>query len=82
MSARRREVTLIGRAARAPDIVIMGSHCVALDAVIGHLAAQGFAARTVAVGSMGGVTAVGARRMRSSRRSICSIPRPGSTTAT
>jgi len=52
------EVTLIGRAARAPDIVIMGSHCVALDAVIGHLAEQGFAARTVAVGSMGGVTAV------------------------
>jgi putative molybdopterin biosynthesis protein len=52
------EVTLIGRAARAPDIVIMGSHCVALDAVIGRLAEQGFAARTVAVGSMGGVAAV------------------------
>ncbi len=54
----RAEVTLIGRAARAPDIVIMGSHCVALDAVIGRLAEQGFAARTVAVGSMGGVAAV------------------------
>jgi putative molybdopterin biosynthesis protein len=52
------EVTLIGRAARAPDIVIMGSHCVALDAVIGRLAEQGFSARTVAVGSMGGVAAV------------------------
>jgi putative molybdopterin biosynthesis protein len=53
----RHTVTLIGSAARAPDIVIMGSHCVALDAVIGRLAEQGFAARTVAVGSMGGVAA-------------------------
>ena len=53
------EVTLIGRAVRAPDIVIMGSHCVALDAVIGRLADQGFAARVVAVGSMGGVAAIG-----------------------
>ncbi len=53
------EVTLIGRAVRAPDIVIMGSHCVALDAVIGRLAEQGFAARVVAVGSMGGVAAIG-----------------------
>jgi putative molybdopterin biosynthesis protein len=53
------EVTLIGRAVRAPDIVIMGSHCVALDAVIGRLAEQGFGARVVAVGSMGGVAAIG-----------------------
>jgi len=54
----RHQVTLIGGAARAPDIVVMGSHCVALDVVIGRLAEQGFAARTVAVGSMGGVAAV------------------------
>ena len=53
-----REVTLIGVAARAPDLVIMGSQCVGLDAVIGRLAEQGFAVRTVAVGSMGGVAAV------------------------
>jgi putative molybdopterin biosynthesis protein len=53
-----KEVTLIGTAARAPDIVIMGSHCVALDVMIGRLAEQGFAARIVAVGSMGGVAAV------------------------
>jgi putative molybdopterin biosynthesis protein len=50
-------VTLIGADARPPDIVIMGSHCVALDAVIQRLAEQGFAARTVAIGSMGGVAA-------------------------
>jgi putative molybdopterin biosynthesis protein len=35
----------------------MGSHCIALDAVLGALAERGFAARTIAVGSMGGVAA-------------------------
>jgi putative molybdopterin biosynthesis protein len=53
------EVTLIGEAARAPDLVIMGSHDVALDVVVGALAACGVAARTIAVGSLGGVTALG-----------------------
>jgi len=53
-----KEVTLIGSVSKAPDIVIMGSHCVALDVVIRRLVDQGFTARTVAVGSMGGVAAV------------------------
>jgi putative molybdopterin biosynthesis protein len=52
----RAEVTLIGPEA-VPDLVIMGSHDVALDAVIGHLAEQGFSARSIAVGSLGGVAA-------------------------
>jgi putative molybdopterin biosynthesis protein len=51
------QVTLIGSAARAPDLVIMGSHDVALDVVVGALAERGFAARTLAVGSLGGVAA-------------------------
>jgi len=51
------EVTLIGGRAKAPDIVIMGSHCVALDAVLGALADSGITARTIAVGSQGGVVA-------------------------
>ncbi|HKS61456.1 MAG TPA: molybdopterin biosynthesis protein [Xanthobacteraceae bacterium] len=50
------KVTLIGPA-RAPDLVIAGSHCVALDAVLSALSAQGIAARTIAIGSMGGVAA-------------------------
>jgi putative molybdopterin biosynthesis protein len=50
-------VTLIGTAVKAPDIVIMGSHDVALDVVVGHLAARGFTARIIAIGSQGGVTA-------------------------
>jgi putative molybdopterin biosynthesis protein len=53
----RARVTLIGQAAALPDLVIMGSHCVALDAVLGALADEGLAARTIAVGSMGGVAA-------------------------
>jgi putative molybdopterin biosynthesis protein len=50
-------VTLIGSAARAPNLVIMGSHDVALDVVVGALAERGFSARVLAVGSLGGVAA-------------------------
>jgi putative molybdopterin biosynthesis protein len=53
------EITLLDAHAHAPDLVIMGSHCIALDAVLGTLATQGLTARTIAVGSMGGVAAVG-----------------------
>jgi putative molybdopterin biosynthesis protein len=52
----RAEVTLIG-AARMPDLVVTGSHCVALDVVLGRLADHGLTARTIVVGSQGGVTA-------------------------
>ncbi len=51
------EVTLIGETERAPDLVIMGSHDIALDVVVGALAERGFSARTIAVGSLGGVAA-------------------------
>jgi len=52
----RASVTLIGQA-RAPDLVIAGSHCVALDAVLSALSVRGISARTIAIGSMGGVAA-------------------------
>ncbi|HVZ53591.1 MAG TPA: molybdopterin biosynthesis protein, partial [Pseudolabrys sp.] len=51
------QVTLIGGAAHAPDLVIMGSHDVALDVVVGALSERGFSARVLAVGSLGGVAA-------------------------
>ena len=51
------QVTLIGGAAKAPDVVIMGSHDIALDALVGALSERGFAARVLAVGSQGGVAA-------------------------
>ncbi|HWK97932.1 MAG TPA: molybdopterin biosynthesis protein [Pseudolabrys sp.] len=53
----RGQVTLIGTSAAAPDVTIMGSHDVALDVVVGALAERGFSARTLAVGSLGGVAA-------------------------
>lgn len=51
------QVTLIGSAAQAPDLVVMGSHDVALDVVVSALSERGFSARTIAVGSLGGVAA-------------------------
>ncbi len=56
-ASREAQVTLIGSAAHAPDLVIMGSHDVALDAVVGALFERGFSARVLAVGSQGGVAA-------------------------
>jgi putative molybdopterin biosynthesis protein len=53
----RAQVTLIGAGAAAPDVTIMGSHDIALDVVVGALAERGFTARTLAVGSLGGVAA-------------------------
>ncbi len=50
-------VTLIGHATEAPDLIVTGSHDVALDAVASALSAKGFEARIIAVGSQGGVAA-------------------------
>jgi putative molybdopterin biosynthesis protein len=55
----RARVTLIGQTATLPDLVVMGSHDIALDAVLGAIAERGFSARTIAIGSMGGVAAAG-----------------------
>jgi putative molybdopterin biosynthesis protein len=49
-------VRLIGTA-RPPDLTIIGSHCLGLDAVLEALAAQGIGGRTLAVGSLGGLAA-------------------------
>jgi putative molybdopterin biosynthesis protein len=49
-------VRLIG-SARPPDLTIIGSHCLGLDAVLEALAAQGIRGRTLAVGSLGGLAA-------------------------
>jgi putative molybdopterin biosynthesis protein len=51
------EVTLIGQVEHAPDLVIMGSHDVALDVVVGALTERGLRARIIAVGSLGGINA-------------------------
>jgi putative molybdopterin biosynthesis protein len=50
-------VRLIGGAARLPELSIIGSHCTGLDAVLEPLASRGIRARTLAVGSLGGLSA-------------------------
>jgi putative molybdopterin biosynthesis protein len=50
-------VTLLSPHVRTPDCIIMGSHCTGLDAVVGRLASQGYSARLLALGSLGGLAA-------------------------
>src|SRR4051812_8884041 len=50
-------VSLFTPHVRAPDLVVIGSHDVGLDAVVGRLAAEGFGVRVLAVGSLGGLAA-------------------------
>jgi putative molybdopterin biosynthesis protein len=53
----RLPVTLLGRSAKVPDIVVTGSHCIALDVVLARLAEQGWTPRRISVGSQGGASA-------------------------
>jgi putative molybdopterin biosynthesis protein len=57
----RHSVTLFGRTVTPPGLAIVGSHCVGLDAVVGRLAAAGMTTRILAVGSLGGLRALGRR---------------------
>ncbi len=50
-------VQLIGTAAAAADLVVIGSHCVGLDMLIGLLERKGLSVKSLAVGSSGGLAA-------------------------
>jgi putative molybdopterin biosynthesis protein len=50
-------VTLMGRQTRAADLVLIGSHCVGVDYLVGRLNRSGLVVKTLAVGSLGGLTA-------------------------
>jgi putative molybdopterin biosynthesis protein len=50
-------VQLLGRDIEPADLVIIGSHCVGLDLLIGILVHDGMRAKSLYVGSMGGVAA-------------------------
>ncbi len=52
-------VVPLGRRTRAADFIAIGSHCIGLDFLIGRVAAQGFATKTMWVGSQGGLIAAG-----------------------
>lgn len=53
----RVEVHLLGRGLRPADLVVIGSHCVGLDYLLGRLQEQGWRCKFLAVGSTGGLTA-------------------------
>ena len=50
-------VTLLGQELEPADLVIIGSHCVGLDLLIGKLLSKGLRAKSLYVGSMGCVSA-------------------------
>ena len=50
-------VQLIGTAAAAADLVVIGSHCVGLDMLIGLLEREGLNVKSLSVGSSGGLAA-------------------------
>jgi len=50
-------VTLLGQQLEPADLVIIGSHCVGLDLLVGKLIRQGVRAKLMLVGSMGGLAA-------------------------
>jgi putative molybdopterin biosynthesis protein len=51
------EVRLLGAGVRPADLVVIGSHCVGLDYLLGRLRERGFASKFLAVGSTGGLDA-------------------------
>jgi putative molybdopterin biosynthesis protein len=51
------DVTLIGAHHKLADLVIIGSHCVGLDLLIGRVIGEGFSVRSLNVGSSGGLSA-------------------------
>jgi putative molybdopterin biosynthesis protein len=51
------EVTFIGAHHALADLVIIGSHCVGLDLLAGHVIEAGFSVRALNVGSNGGLIA-------------------------
>ena len=51
------QVQLLGRKVEPADLVIIGSHCVGLDFLVGLLQRKGLRAKSMYVGSMGGLAA-------------------------
>lgn len=50
-------VTLIGHRHKPADLVVIGSHCVGLDLILGRLIREGMTAKSLNVGSTGGLAA-------------------------
>jgi putative molybdopterin biosynthesis protein len=56
-SGARVDVQLLAHGLQPADLVVIGSHCVGLDAIVGHLVREGLRAKVLYVGSMGGAKA-------------------------
>ena len=80
MPARARRVTLIGQTAALPDLVIMGSHCIALDARARRAGRAGLAARAPSRSAAWAAWPPPNAANAILRRCTSSIPRAGSTT--
>ena len=52
------EVQLLGRDLQPADLVVIGSHCIGLDFLLGELQRQGLRTKFLAVGSTAGLDAV------------------------
>ena len=50
-------VTLLGRAAQQAHLIVIGSHCVGLDYLLGLMSEAGWRVKFIAVGSQGGLAA-------------------------
>lgn len=51
------DVHLLGRSLEPADLVVIGSHCIGLDLLLGEMHQRGFSTKSLFVGSMGGLTA-------------------------
>lgn len=52
------DVTLLGSGLQFADLVVMGSHCIGLDYLLGEMRAVGLSAKFLAIGSTAGLRAV------------------------
>lgn len=52
-------VRLLGDRPRTHDLVVIGSHCIGLDLLLGRLAEEGFRLKAIPVGSTAGLAALG-----------------------
>ncbi|MFI5456019.1 MAG: molybdopterin biosynthesis protein [Isosphaerales bacterium] len=50
-------IVSLGRGVAPADLVVVGSHCVGIDLLLGILNERGFTSKTIWVGSLGGLTA-------------------------
>jgi putative molybdopterin biosynthesis protein len=59
-SGRQVSVQLLSRDVPVADLVVIGSHCMGVDFLLGQLQSRGFNAKSLVVGSTAGLNAVGA----------------------